>query len=49
MREKTRLEYVYEFLGIQSTITWDIEDDIITRDKAKDRDFMADIKRLRVD
>ncbi|KAK3735764.1 hypothetical protein RRG08_036812 [Elysia crispata] len=49
VREKTKLEYVYEFLGIQSTITWDIEDDIITRDKAKDRDFMADIKRLRVD
>ncbi|GFO05631.1 polycystin-2 [Plakobranchus ocellatus] len=46
VREKTKLEYVYEFLGIQSTIVFDIEEDLILKDKEKDRDFLKDIKRL---
>ncbi|GFO12911.1 hypothetical protein PoB_003941600, partial [Plakobranchus ocellatus] len=44
--EKTRLEYVYEFLGIQSTIKWDIDKTVLARDRELDRDFMADVKRF---
>ncbi|GFN82983.1 hypothetical protein PoB_000948900 [Plakobranchus ocellatus] len=48
VREKTRLEYVYEFLGIQSTIKWDIDNTALARDRELDRDFMADVKRFAV-
>ncbi|RUS78425.1 hypothetical protein EGW08_013799 [Elysia chlorotica] len=47
VKDKTRLEYVYEFLGIQSTITWDVDEGMLNRDKAIDRDFLSDIKRLK--
>ena len=47
VREKTRLEYVYEFLGIESTITWDVQDDLVLQDREKDKDFLVDIKRLK--
>ncbi|GFO32542.1 receptor for egg jelly 4 [Plakobranchus ocellatus] len=44
--EKTRLEYVYEFLGIQSTIKWDIDLTTLAQERELDRDFMADVKRF---
>lgn len=47
VREKTRLEYVYEFLGISSTITWDIADDEMLKERARDRDYLKDIKSLK--
>ncbi|GFN82976.1 polycystin 2 [Plakobranchus ocellatus] len=47
--EKTKLEYVYEFLGIKSTIRWDVDKTEIDREKDIDRDYMADVKRFSVD
>ncbi|GFN89504.1 polycystic kidney disease and receptor for egg jelly-related protein [Plakobranchus ocellatus] len=49
VRAKTKLEYVYEFLGIQSTIKWDIDKTTLAQERELDRDFMADVKRFAVD
>lgn len=46
LKEKTKLEYVYEFLGIKSTITWDEEGDLLRQERDIDRDFLKDVKRL---
>ena len=46
VREKTKLEIVYEFLGISSTNSWDSEEDTIMKNRKIEKGFLVDIKRL---
>ncbi|GFO32525.1 hypothetical protein PoB_005903000 [Plakobranchus ocellatus] len=47
VREKTKLEIIYEFLGIQTITVWDDEEDLLYQEKAEERKFIVDIKKLR--
>ncbi|KAK3735042.1 hypothetical protein RRG08_001832 [Elysia crispata] len=49
IREKTKMEYVYEFLGIESKITYDPQDDLRRKEREMDKDFMVELKRLKCD
>ena len=43
------MEYVYEFLGIESKITYDPQDDLRRKEREMDKDFMVELKRLKCD
>ncbi|GFR62131.1 polycystin-2 [Elysia marginata] len=45
-QEKTKLEYVYEFLGIQSTINWDREEELKFLERDNEKDLIKNIKQL---
>ncbi|RUS80458.1 hypothetical protein EGW08_011774 [Elysia chlorotica] len=49
LRDRTKLEYMYEFLGMRSTLMWDMETDLLMQDETDDRDLLVDMKRLQGD
>ncbi|GFR59007.1 polycystic kidney disease 2 [Elysia marginata] len=47
IRDKTTMEYVYEFLGIKNKIIFDVTDDMLLVEREREKDLVAEIKHLR--